>query len=140
MKEAGLFLVAVASVGIVGCASVSETGARNAEVKKAYVAQQRDMKVIEAEFVEGVVGNGQGGTITITGLKKLTLSNALTPLAAPAPEKNIVESTVDGVVKVAPYAAGAYVLGKAVDNTSTSTTTTSTTKDTSGGSTTTTGN
>lgn len=118
-----------------GCESIQKTGERNAATKAAYIAQQRDMKVIEAEFVEGIVGNGAGGTVTITGLKKLTLSNALTPLAEPAPEKNVVEAVVDGAVKVTPALATAYVGGKLVDKVGTSTSSTSktTTTTTTGG-------
>lgn len=109
-----------------GCVNADAVGQRNASAKAAYLAQQRSMDVIKAEFVDGI-GQQAGGSVTITGLKSLTLSNALTPLAAPAAEPTLAQTVVDGAVRIAPIAGTAYVVGKAIDSSGTTTSTTKTT-------------
>lgn len=56
------------------------------------------------------------GSITITGLTSLTLAMPLTPLEAQAPARGIMGELKDLAVGVAPYAAGMYIGGKALDN------------------------
>lgn len=122
-----LSAIAASLVTLVGCSSMDAAGQRNAEVNKAVAAQTRYMPVLEATFVKAGVTGGTGGSITITGLESFTVSNLLPTLPYPEREKNVVEAVVDGATKIAPYAAAAYLGGKALDNAGSDTTTTTTT-------------
>jgi len=120
MKRVMMALCAAALLS--GCASMDATGQRNAAVKTTLAAQTRSMDVMKVEFVDGgLSGAGAGGTVTMTNVKCWTISNLLPALPYPPDERNVAEVVVDGVGKVAPVAAAAYLGGKALDNAKTTT-------------------
>jgi len=108
-----VLMVTLACTLVGGCAHLDKKTDNRLSAYQEYAKHERSMKVVEMNFASGL---GQaGGSVTITGLTSLTLSMPLTPLAAPESEKSAFGQLIDGTVKAVPYAAGAYLGGKALD-------------------------
>ena len=114
MKVVGM----AAALGVLtvagGCKHGEAVAASNAQQNAAWAAQERSMEVVKMEFAQGV--GQQAGTVSITGLTSLSLAVPLTPLAQPPQQKTVAGEVLDAAGKISPYAMGAYLGGKALDN------------------------
>lgn len=102
-------LALLALLAFSGCMSDkqwSDTAAMHAN----YMAQQRTMKSVSAQFVP------TGGRVTLEGVTSLTLEAPLNPLTTIPQYPEFAREVVQGVQTVAGYAALGYIGAKAVDN------------------------